>query len=181
VWLAAALGTLLYAAPCFSADRSKPTEYAVKAVYLYNFGKFVSWPSKAGGSNRAFGICVLGDDPFGHDLDSTVDGETIDGQAVVVKRFASVQNAPGCDILYISVSEDKRLKQILSDLNKLPILTVSDMTKFVERGGMMQFVLEGDRVRFEVNLSSAQKVGLNLSSELLKVAVKVKKGPGTGD
>ncbi len=159
--------------------RTKPTEYEVKAVYLYNFGKFVRWPA---GSNRvgSFTICVLGEDPFGKALDSAVSGEKIDGAQVNVKRLASLHDAGSCRMLFISASEANRIRAVLQAIQQDPILTVSDVPQFTERGGMIGLVVEGDRVRFKVNLTSAQEAGLQLSSELLKVAVKVigKSGPG---
>jgi YfiR/HmsC-like len=160
--------------------RTKPTEYEVKAVYLYNFGKFVQWPSSAP-PDDAFTICVLGDDPFGGTLDSAVSGEKINGVQVQVRRIASVDNAGSCRMMFISSSETDRVRVILAAVQRAPILTVSDIPKFAQRGGMIGFVNEGDRVRFNVNLASAQRANLQLSSDLLKVAVSVIGKPGAGD
>ena len=158
------------------APLPKPTEYQVKAAYLYNFGKFIRWPAAAG-KNGSFAICVLGHDPFGPTLDATLAGETIDGRKVVAMRPARVQDAADCRILFISASENARLDDILAVLGKTGVLTVSDMPQFTQRGGMIQFVLEGDRVRFEVNLGAAQRASLSPSSELLKVATTVRTTP----
>ena len=155
--------------------QSKPSEYAVKAAYLYNFGKFVRWPGESKpGRNANFSICVLGQDPFGAALDATVEGETIAGKPAVVKRVASAHDATSCNILYISPSERGRLPEILAVLGKDSTLTVSDLPNFAERGGMIEFVRDAGRVRFQINLEAAQAAGLNLSSELLKVAMNVK-------
>jgi hypothetical protein len=148
-------------------------ESQVKAAFLYNFGKFVKWPN--GQSPQSFTICVLGKDPFGPELDSIVSGELVDGRPVTVRRIAGTQDAAVCRILFISVSEQNRLGLILSAVSKLPVLTVSDMPEFIERGGMIQFVLVGGRVRFDVNLGSTENSGLAMSSELLKVAQRVKR------
>jgi len=169
VWVSAGAHDANPAAP------PRPTEYQVKAAYLYNFGKFVRWP--AAGKNNSFAICILGRDPFGAILDETLAGESIDGQKVTAMRLARVQDAPTCRILFISSSESGRLSEILAALGKAGVLTVSDMPQFTQRGGMIQFVLEGDRVRFEVNLAAAQRSGLKLSSELLKVATAVRTAP----
>jgi hypothetical protein len=160
---------------------SKPTEYEVKAVYIYNFSRFVEWPAKSAQPADGFGICVLGQDPFGQSLNSTLANVTIAGKKVAIKRIATPQEADNCRVLFISCSEEKRLKQILGVLDSASILTVSDMPAFIERGGMMQFVWDGDRVRFEVNLATAEHAGLSLSSELLKVAVNVKGSGPRGD
>ncbi len=152
------------------ADR--PSEYQVKAAYLYNFGKFVNWPADAGATSE-FDVCVLGSDPFGPLLDATVSDSTINGKRVVARRIARAQDAAGCRVVFIAASESPRLGSDLAVLSRLHILTVSDNPHFLDRGGMIQFIFEGDRVRFAVNLTAAQEAGLTLSSELLKVATKV--------
>jgi len=154
------------------AQTQRPQEYQVKSVYLYNFGKFVEWPA-ATASAGTFKICVLGEDPFHSTLDETLSGETVAGKPAEAKRINNVQDAADCNVLYISSSEQRRLPQTLSALAGKKILTVSDMDNFASRGGMIQFVWDGDRIRFQVNLAAAMKVGLMLSSELLKVATKV--------
>ena len=162
--------------------QQKPTDYQVKAAYLYNFGRFVEWPAKdTTAKNDAFTVCVLGQDPFGSTLDATLRGETIGGKSIVAKRISSPQESVNCQILYLSAAEAGRLNKIMGDLDKEAVLTVSDMPRFSQRGGMIEFVLEGNRVRFEVNLSATQHAGLTLSSELLKVATVVRKTPTAGD
>jgi hypothetical protein len=86
-----------------------------------------------------------------------------------------------CQILFISSSEAKRLNKIIEALDKSAVLTVSDIPQFSQRRGMIQFVLEENRIRFEVNLTATQRAGLTLSSELLKVATVVRKNPQPGD
>ena len=164
------------------AQHSKPTEYEVKATYLYNFSRFVEWPAKAAQAESAsFAICVLGQDPFGPALNAILADETIAGRSVVAKRIPSTQDRVNCRVLFISSSENTRLKQILTTLGDASVLTVSDLPQFTERGGMVQFVLEGNRVRFEVNLAAAEHAGLTLSSELLKVATNVRRTAQLGD
>ncbi|MGH9439941.1 MAG: YfiR family protein [Terriglobia bacterium] len=169
---------VLVSLPGWRAGASAPTEYEVKAAYLYNFGRFVQWPAKAGASGP-FSICVLGDDPFGPALDAIVGGETISGKNVVVRRIMTPQDAAGCRVLYISSSEDKNLQDILSALDGSSVLTVSDIPQFTQRGGMIHLITQGDRVHFEVNLAAASRVGLTLSSQLLKLAVNVERNPSS--
>jgi len=159
----------------FLHAQSSPTEYQVKAAYLYNFGKFVEWPTSDMTSESSFNICVLGQDPFGATFASTIGGENIKGKSVVLRRIPRAQEAVGCHILFISSSEDPRLKEILAALDKTSVLTVSDMPQFTRRGGMIQFVMDANRVRFEVNLTSAERTGLTVSSQLLKVAISVRR------
>ena len=156
--------------------QSAHTEYQVKAAYLYNFAKFVEWPPEVMSSDSSFNICVLGRDPFDSTFQTTIAGESIKGKNVLVKRIPRAQDASGCQILFISSSEEARLKDILDVLDKMSVLTVSDMPQFTRRGGMIQFVTEANRVRFEVNLTSAERTGLTLSSQLLKVAIGVRRG-----
>jgi hypothetical protein len=163
------------------AQGAKPKEYEVKATYLYNFARFVDWPASATLKDDPFAICVLGQDPFGPALDAVLAGETIDGKAVVAKRIARPQEAASCRVLYISSSEDRRIKVILATLDKMDVLTVSDIPEFSRHGGMIEFVLDGNKIRFEVNLASAEGAGLSLSSELLKVATIVRRNSQPGD
>jgi hypothetical protein len=176
----AALFAALAIAPCVHAQRAA-TEYEVKAAYLYNFGKFVAWPDKSAAKvGEHFEICVLGEDPFGMALDTAVTGETIGGKGVAIKRISKPQDVGHCRVVFISASEAARLSEILATLDKASVLTVSDMPEFSQRGGMIEFVLDGNRVRFEVNVTNAEDAGLNLSAALLKVAVRVTRNARPG-
>jgi hypothetical protein len=170
---------------CFPAMRisaSNPSEYEVKAAYLYNFGRFVEWPPDVPlGTADTFTICVMGRDPFGSALDTTISGEKIGGKTVVARRISGSGEATDCRILFVSASEDKQVKEILSTLGKQRVLTVSDLPQFIQQGGMVQFVLVNERVRFEINLAATHEAGLNLSSQLLKVAVEVRGNSHTGN
>jgi hypothetical protein len=171
----------LLAVPGIHAQQSKPGEFEVKAAYLYNFGRFVEWPDESETvKSDTFEICVLGADPFGPTLDTTLATRTVGGKSVAAKRIAKPQDVDSCRILFISSSEEGHLKETLAALDKANVLTVSDIPRFSQRGGMIGFLLDGSRVRFEVNLEAAQKAGLALSSELLKVAMSVKKNPSSG-
>lgn len=156
-------------------QQRRPSEYEVKAAYLYNFGKFVRWPARVQNAGiQVFPVCVLGEDPFGPLLDGTLAGESLDGKKVVARRVASAQQAGECRMVFIASSESGHLKKILDDLKMTPVLTVSDMPEFTDRGGMIGFINDNGRVRFEVNLAAAQQAGLTLSSDLLRVAKAVK-------
>lgn len=165
--------------PAIFAQQPRPQEYQVKAVYLYNFSKFVQWPATGGGKDT-FAICVLGHDPFGATLDSAIAGEKIEQKTMVARRIANVQDATKCQILFVANSESARVKQILAALEKDSVLTVSDVPEFSADGGMIQFVIQENKVRFQVNLTAAEKAGLTLSSQLLKVASAVKKDSPSG-
>lgn len=174
----AVLSCTVWPMPEHASAGEKPSEYDVEAAYLFNFGKFVTWPASASSPNRPLTICVLGDDPFGPALDRIVAGEKIDGRDVVARRISNADAAHACSILYLSSSETDRIDKILAALKNAPVLTVSDIPDFTQRGGIIQFVLRDNRVRFLVNLGPAQHEGLSLSSELLKVALSVQRAEG---
>jgi hypothetical protein len=180
IWLALAINSLLMVAAAWGQN-PKPTDYQVKAAYLYNFGRFVEWPANIASKSDPFTVCVLGKDPFGPILDHAMAEETIGGKSIVAKRISSPQESADCQILFLSSTEEGRLNKILEATNKEAVLTVSDMPQFSERGGMIQFILDGKRVRFEVNLTAAQNAGLALRSELLRVATVVKRNPQIGN
>jgi len=180
ITLAVLLAICLAAAPRASAqDRPRPTEYQLKAQYLTDFGRFVKkWGNRPmPGSDESFSICVIGQDPFGQSLDTAVRGENIGGAPLVVRRIAQPLDATGCRILFISASESGQLQDILGTIAIAPVITVSDMPDFVRQGGIIEFVPDGSRVKFEINLAVAQRVGLSLSSDLLKVARVVRRTP----
>jgi hypothetical protein len=150
----------------------RPSEFEVKAVYLYNFGKFIEWPVVP--EREAFIICVLGADPFGPILDRMLADETLGGRPVSVERVRDLADTEDCRIVFISSSEANRLPQVLEGLKGKTILTVSDVRNFASRGGMIELVLHEGRVRFDVDLNATRAAGLELSSELLKVARTVR-------
>jgi hypothetical protein len=155
----------------------KPTEYEVEAAYLSNFGRFVEWPQKPGTNADPFNICVYGPDPFGPLLDAALKGESIGNSPMAPKRLPALEDLASCRILFVSMSRENQLAAILAASQAANILTVSDIAGFARRGGMIEFVLEGNRVRFEINMASAQRAGLTLSSQLLKLAVAVRRAP----
>ncbi len=172
--IAGALCALL-AAPNLHGQQPAASEYEVKATYLYNFARFTEWPAKdAGAKDNSFAVCVLGRDPFGSILDTILAGEAIGGKQMVHRRISSAQDAGNCRIVFISASEKSRLKETLAVLEGTSALTVSDIPDFSVHGGMIEFVVERDKVRFEVNLQTTGEAGLMLSSELLKVAVSIR-------
>lgn len=169
--LQAGLALLLLSLPALAQN----AEYQVKAAYLYNFSKFVKWPAGARPATAAtFQICVLGTNPFGRTLEATVAEERLDNKKIVARRISSAAEAAECAIVFVPRTEQSRFAPLLPELARQGSLTVGEGPRFSERGGMIGFVMDGDRVRFEVNLAAAQKAGLTLSSELLKVATEVR-------
>lgn len=167
---ASVIGWMLCATMALQA-RGSPTEYDVKAAYLYQFGKFVEWPEGTmTHTGNIFMICVLGTDPFGSILDETIAGRSVQGSHVAVKRITNTDAALGCNILFISSSEQHHASEVLKSLQGKSILTVAESKSFLPQGGMICFRMEEDKVRFEINLSAVASANLKVSSQLLKVA-----------
>lgn len=155
-----------------ASDYDASLEYSVKAAYLLRFGGFVEWPADSFSRlDEPFVIGVLGEDPFGTTLDRIVATHTVQGRPVIVKRFAKVEQVRGVHVLYISRSEKERLPAITAQLNERNVLTVADADL---PGVIVNFVIDGNRVRFEINLDQAERTGLKVSSRLLNVARAVR-------
>ena len=150
------------------------SEYLIKAGFIYNFAKFVEWPSAAfSQADSPIVIGVLGTDPFGNVLDRIVEGKKLGPRGFVVRRYKwgkDVKDLRDCKILFVSASERTHVDEILQSVKGLPILTVGETPGFAERGGVIRFTLEDNRVRFEVNVAAAHQADLNISSRLLTLA-----------
>lgn len=167
---------LLFSPASLSAD-SGYGEYEIKAAFLYNFTKFVDWPSPEDPYNgKPFTIGILGEDPFGPALEA-IAKEQIDGRPVKICHFRKFEALDTCQVLYISRSEQRKLPTILRKLAERPVLTVSDIPEFARQGGMIGFVMQGRNVRFEINYKKALKSGLQISSHLLGLALEVYRSP----
>ena len=160
------------------AAAAGPSEYEVKAAFLYNFARFVEWPLDAAGDDRTFVVTVLGRDPFGSALDDTLRGKMIDDKRVVVRRALRSEDVGRSHIVFISDSESDRLPAILKSLEAAPVLTVGEMNQFAERGGVIRFKVDQERIRLEINVAAAQRSRLRISSQLLKLARIVSPGMG---
>jgi hypothetical protein len=163
---------LLLAGSLLAAEADQRAgEYQVKAAFLYNFAKYVQWPADAPAvQTGTFVITVLGNDPFGPSLDETLRGKTIDRLKVVVRRAGNPEEVGASQIVFISESQRGQLPAILKRLEGTPTLTVAEMDHFAERGGVIRFRMDGDRVRLDINPAAAARARLKISSELLKLA-----------
>lgn len=153
------------------AQEAQPSEYQLKAAFLFHFAKFVEWPPTAfetGTSPMVIG--VLGQNPFGADLEQTIRNKTINNHGFVIKEFRSAAEATNCHVLFISSSESERLSEIVEQLHGTSVLTVSETARFIEAGGMINFVPEGNKIRFQINNEAAKRAKLKISSKLLSLA-----------
>lgn len=148
-----------------------PTEYQVKAAYLFNFLKFVDWPGDPlANTHGQWIIGIAGDNPFGDELTQIIAGKTVQGHELQVKRLQPGEDLRACHVLFISESERRRVPSILATLRGASVLTVADMDHFIESGGMIQFVMEKKRVRFGIDVGAASRARLKVSSKLLSLA-----------
>jgi len=155
------------------------TDVQVKVAYLYNIAKYTKWPADIGaGRPDVFAIAILGADPFGAALDDMLHGKTVGESKVVIRRIARPEDLEDARILYISESEADQLPRILKRLDGTAVLTVGEMSRFAERGGVIELKTEGGRVRLEINLGAGERARLKISSELLKLARIVGKSAG---
>jgi hypothetical protein len=139
----------------------------------------VGWPSDTpAGGNGPLYICTLGDDPFRGDLEATVANKLIDARTVAVRHFKLPQDALGCNVVFVSKSETSRASLILAYFRRAPVLTVGDQEDFLGAGGMIRLFLDGKRVRFEINRSSADMARLKVSAQLLLLARNSTDGNG---
>jgi hypothetical protein len=158
-----------------NCEDASSKEYQVKAVFLLNFAKYVDWPATAfTNSAEPITIGVLGTDPFGDNLQHDVADKMVNGRPFAIKHLAADSDLNGCQILFVSDSESSRMGEILSKAGALPILTIGEDEEFSQNGGIINFVLKDGKVRLEIDLTTANKTGLKISSRLLAVADVVK-------
>ena len=170
VLLVATLISLALSGLASSAAETSP-EYQVKAVFLFNFAQFVECPPQSfEGAATPFVIGVLGTDPFGSALEGAVRGETLNGRSIVIERHRSVTEIRHCQILFISRSEAPHIEEIRAALAGHSILTVSDIEDSAQRGVMIRFVADNNRIRLRINADAAKAAGLSISSKLLRPA-----------
>jgi hypothetical protein len=174
------LGCLLALPNVGAADTESaavvPEARIVKAAYVYNFTKFVEWATEDGAADRAATVvvCVVGTDPVGSALDEIAALQS-KGRPILVRHLAGTEEIPACHILYIGRSEEERFARILAQVGKAGVLTVSDIPRFTEHGGMIGFVADRGRVRVEIDAVRIRAAGLRVSSKLLEVARVVRR------
>lgn len=172
---ALALSLCALLAESLAAQTGPSTPYELRALYLYNFAKYTEWPQEAFADSAApFVLGILGEDPFGKDLD-IIKGKSIKNRKLVVKYFSTAREARDCHILFISPSEKDRVPQTLQTLKQLSVLTVSEFEGFMDQDGMVNLAEEKKRLVFEINQAAAEKVGLKLDARLLQLAKAVRK------
>jgi hypothetical protein len=183
----AILPILLAGAMLNAQSTSGSSEYLIKAGFIYNFANLVQWPSTSfAQSDSPITIVILGEDHFGTTLDHVLEGKKVNSRSFVIKRARTVselQRALGpqkeCQILYVSSSEMPHLSEAIQILKGAPVLTIGETPGFARSGGIINLILEDNKVRFEVNVQAAKEADLNISSRLLALA-RIVPSPGEG-
>jgi uncharacterized protein DUF4154 len=171
------VSAVIVAAPYLARAQSpQPSlENAVKATFLYHFTRFVEWPAPAD-TGEPFQVCTLADDVFVAALDRTIAGESVSQRPLVQVEPRSIEAARHCAILYIGARFSDQGAPLVNAVRDLPVLTVGDGAAFIKQGGAIGFVLENNRVRFDISQAALQRSGLKASSKLLRVARNVEGG-----
>jgi YfiR/HmsC-like len=157
------------------AQSLSPQEYEnqVKATFIYNFSRFIDWPTGTFTSGRSsLRVCVLGNDPFGGALDS-IKGKNVQGRKIQIEHLESFSKLEACQILFISSSEKGHLKEILESAKHSRIVTIGEMSQFTQNGGVVALAMRKDRIHFSVNLDAANETGVKISSTVLRLATIV--------
>ncbi len=178
--LAMACGFALGLGWLAAGAQTRASEAQVEAAYLFNFGKFVRWPVYDP-PRDSYDICFVGHDPIAPALKVTALNEHLDNRPVRVTQFDRAADARACAIVFLGPSESDRVESDLAALRGATVLTVSDLPQFLQRGGMIQFLEQSNRIRFAINLDAVNHGGLQLSSELLRVAVFISGAPHGGE
>jgi hypothetical protein len=164
-----------------AAQTNPPSEYQVKAAFLFNFAKFVDWPPSSFASPQSpFAICILGADPFGKTIDDALEGKAIGDHPVIVQRAKDAAEVRRCQMVFISSSEKQHLAEIIARLQGANVLIVGETERFANSGGTIELMLEQNHIRFAINTDAAETAGLRISSKLLALAKVVRSSPEGG-
>jgi hypothetical protein len=166
-------GAILALVWLFAPSLRAESEYDVKAAFLFKFTKFVEWPANAfSGPDAPFVIGIVGSDPFEGGLDRLIEGNTTGNRRLEVRHISAGDAAAlrGCQMIFVSASEQRRLPAILSALQGRPVLVVGESEGFASAGGMFGFALRESHLGIEINSAAARQARLKISSQLLNLA-----------
>jgi uncharacterized protein DUF4154 len=166
---------LLALVPIVSATEDFTREYKVKAGFLFNFTKFVEWPTDAlASADSPLVIGVFADDPAAGVLVHALENKTASGRPITLKLLAADTPPFGCQMFFLGRAKEERLAGLVAQTRGRPILTVGEVDQFAQRGGIINLVRKDDSFRFEVNLEAAEKARLKISASLASMATIVK-------
>jgi hypothetical protein len=149
-------------------------EYRVKAAFIFHFAQLVDWPpEKPAVADNSLFLCTLGEDPFQGALEDTVAGKAIGNRILRIRHLGERQDMQACQIVCLGRAQSKRIPMLVSSLHNAPVLTVGETAGFLDEGGMIDFLLDDNKVRFEINLAAAESADLKIGSRLLVLAQRV--------
>jgi hypothetical protein len=147
-------------------------EYPIKAAFLYNFGNYVTWPGEAfAGPQAPFVVGIAGGAPFGDSLDRIAAAKKIGGRRIVFEQLNAESALDRCQILFLTrAASHAEVSTLLAKVRDKPVLIVGESPDFARQGGCINFIVEGNRTRFEINVAEAKKRQLVVSAKLLSLA-----------
>lgn len=175
VAFATAVGALLTAPPPAYGQSLAEREYQIKAAFLYNFLKFIDWPSEAlPETSETITVCVISDDPVPAEALESIKGKTVKGKRLAIRQVADIRVVVDCHVLFVPASGARNLAQVMPGAQQTSLLTVGEMDRFLQTGGIINFVTERNKIRFEINLDNAQRARLKLASQLISLGKVVR-------
>jgi len=171
---------LAFPCPAQIADSSDSSEYLIKAGFIFNFANLMQWPINTfSNPDSPIVIGILGTDTSGGILDEVLAGKKVNGRPFAVKHLKRGMDLKGCNIVFVSTSETAHIDEILHLIKNLPILTIGETPGFANRGGIINFIVVDDKIRFEVNVEAAKVADISISSRLLALAKIVPQADGS--
>jgi hypothetical protein len=159
-----------------TAQEAISHEYRIKAAFLCNFTRFIDWPSGSfPDAASPIVIGVIGADPFGGELANVLRGRRVHGRPLVARTIGADEDARSVHLLFVGVSAPEGRARLLQTLQRYPVTTVGESPEFAKEGGIITFVIKGDKVRFEINAAAAERAGIRISAHLEKLATVVRR------
>jgi hypothetical protein len=170
--LLAVLSLLLAGSGKGTMAQTDVDEYRVKAAFIFHFAQLVDWPPETP-AGTSLVLCTLGEDPFQGVLEGTVGGKAIGNRILRIRHLGEPEEMQACQIVFLGRAQSKRIPMLVAALHNAPILTVGETAGFLDAGGMIDFLLKDNQLRFEVNLDAAESADLKIGSRLLVLAQRV--------
>ena len=168
------LGVIMLIFTVNPAQAQQTEEYRVKAAFLFHFAQLVDWPAQVPeDENNPLTVCTIGKDPFGGDLEVTLQGKSVGARPLRIRHLKQPQEVRGCQVVFVGGSERKQVLPLLAALKDKATLTVGESDDFVKQGGMIGLYMDDNKLRFDINVDAASRVKLKISSRLLLLAKSV--------
>jgi hypothetical protein len=157
------------------------SEYQIKAGFLFNFTRFVEWPDRAfGGADSPFVVCTLGETPMAGLLTEAAAGKVVNGRAIAIRRAKGGEELRACNVLFVGAAEEKRVGRIVDAVKGMDVLTVGETQGFAQAGGVINFVVQDNKVKLELNMDAAARANLKISAKLIAVSHVVSGSQNSG-